>query len=109
MKVDKIINHADFMDRMDFCKAHIDYVQTRLNAEDKNEAVLDLLERRSYRQVLQFAHILNKTGQERIAQLIECKHSIQSKTLFKLFHRNLSPTRQQYYRQLKVRMENCRM
>jgi hypothetical protein len=64
------------MDSMDFCKAHLDYVQSRLNDEDKNEALLDLLARRSYTQVLQFADILKETGQERIASLIQCKRNV---------------------------------
>ena len=76
MKVDKLLDHAQFMDKMDLCKAHLDYIQSRLNDEDKNEALLDLLARRSYTQVLQFAHILKETGQELIASFIQCKRNV---------------------------------
>ena len=70
MKTDTLLAHEQFMESIGFCQRHIDYVQSFVTDEDKNSALLDLLERRSFGQILQFIRILQETGQEKIALLV---------------------------------------
>ena len=76
MEPDNFLEHKQCMESIGFCQSHINYVQSFVTNEDKNTNLLDLMERRSFGQILQFIRILQETGQEKVALLllkIACK------------------------------------